>query len=367
MTISCSSLFSTLLVSCGLIFLLNLILTKKKLCSLFCVDFLCVLVCIVVLRLCLPVEFFFTKSVYSSHLMTALRNIAVFKIGSYPLYHILFAIWGAGILFHLIRYIRKVFMINTFYNKVVQNAKCVPLNDFIDISAGKKINVYISELVSSPMVLGFHRNIFLPAVEFSNEELENILCHELMHIQNHDILIKQGINLLAIVYWWFPPMKQLSKNVQLFLEIRVDSKAVDMTNKEKLFSYIYTLIDVQKKLTVQSDPVFEKGAAYLISDQVSTLEYRIHYLLKENIGKKTKLILLSFLVCLPILSNLIILEPNYENAKPIEGCWTEDYIIENGIVIEHKDHTYSLTVDGESANLTNPTQLIEQGITFKKE
>lgn len=142
MTISCSSLFSTLLISCGLIFLLNLILTKKKLCSLFCVDFLCVLVCIVVLRLCLPVEFFFTKSVYSSHLMTALRNIAVFKIGLYPLYHILFAIWGAGILFHLIRYIRKVFMIDTFYSKVVQNAKCVPLNDFIDISAGKR-SMYI--------------------------------------------------------------------------------------------------------------------------------------------------------------------------------------------------------------------------------
>lgn len=107
MKFSLSSLFITLAISCFLIYLLNVVLTKKKLYSFFCIDFLCLLVLIVVLRLCLPVELFFTKSIRSMYFMTGLRNFFFLEVDGYPLYMIFFCIWGAGCAVSLIRYIKS--------------------------------------------------------------------------------------------------------------------------------------------------------------------------------------------------------------------------------------------------------------------
>lgn len=368
MIFSVSSLFNTLLVSCLLIFLLNLVLTKKRMCSLFCVDFLCLLVCIVVLRLCLPFEFFFTKSLKSKYLMTHIRDFYMFEIFGYPLYQILFLVWGIGIVICMIKYIRKMIWIDQFYQKIVQNAKCFPIDGLLEKPVEPNVNVYVSDLVSAPMVLGFHKSILLPDIEFDQSELENILCHELQHIKNHDILIKHMVNLLSIAYWWFPPMKKLSKNIGLVLEIRVDSKVVDLADKEKLFGYTHTLIDVQKKLTTRFDPQLEKNAAYLINDQVSILEYRINYLLKGEITKKTKFVIMIFLVSLPFLSNAIMLEPYYYDNMMKKGYgYTAEYIVEHCEVIHHKDGTYGLMLNGKEGSLLDPSEFIAQGIKVKEE
>ncbi|EOS59993.1 hypothetical protein C815_01846 [Firmicutes bacterium M10-2] len=368
MTFSLSSLFNTLLVSGVLIFLLNLVLIHKKLYLLFRVDFLCMLVCMVVLHLCLPFEFFFTKSLRSRYLMTYIQDFILLEIYGYPLYQILFLIWGIGIVIYLVKYIRKILWINRFYKKIIQNAQCFSIEDLLEKTIDSNANVYVSKLVSSPMVLGFHKSILLPDIEFDQSELENILYHELQHIKNHDILIKHMLNLLSIVYWWFPPMKKLAKNIGLILEIRVDSKVVDFSDKEKLFGYTHTLIDVQKKLTMLSIPNWKKNAACLIDDQISVLEYRINYLLKEEIKRKTKFIIVIFLVCLPFLSNSIMLEPYYYDNMMEKGYgYTTEYIIENCELIHHKDGTYGLLMNGKEGSLIDPSGFIAQGIKVKEE
>ncbi len=367
MKFSLSSLFITLAISCFLIYLLNVVLTKKKLYSFFCIDFLCLLVLIVVLRLCLPVELFFTKSIRSMYFMTGLRNFFFLEVDGYPLYTIFFCIWGAGCAVSLIRYIKKLWVIENLYKKIVKNAECFALNDLFEKPVNDEVDVFVSSKISSPMVLGFHKNILLPDVEFSKEELDNILQHELQHIRNHDILIKQIINVLSIIYWGFPPMKRLSKNMQLFLEIRVDSKVVEFSDKEKLFSYAYTLVHVQKRLAGRSAHELENNGTFLINDQISVLEYRINYLLKGNVRKKTKALVRAFLIALPILSYSVILEPYYVHSQDVDGCWTEKQVAEEAVLIHHKDDTYSVLINGENATIQNPDRLIDQGITVKEE
>ena len=74
MRFSFSSLLMTLIAASVLILLLHLILTGKKHYRLFRTDFLGILMIAVLLRILFPVEFFFTISIYSEHVMTAVRD-----------------------------------------------------------------------------------------------------------------------------------------------------------------------------------------------------------------------------------------------------------------------------------------------------
>ena len=109
------------------------------------------------------------------------------------------------------------------------------------------IPVYRSDLVPSPMVIGFKKAIFLPETEFDHKELVNILEHELTHLRNKDIYIKNLINLLTIIYWWFPPIYVLQRQIDLFLEIRVDNKVTGNYSEKESLQYAQTLVSVQKK------------------------------------------------------------------------------------------------------------------------
>lgn len=75
----------------------------------------------------------------------------------------------------------------------------------------------------------------------------------------------------------------------------------------------------------------------------------------------------AFLIALPILSYSIVLEPYYVHSKDDDGYWTEDQMAEEAVLIHHKDDTYSVLINGESATIQNPDRLIDQGITVKEE
>lgn len=91
-------------------------------------------------------------------------------------------------------------------------------------------------------------------------------------------------------------------------------------------------------------------------------------MLKEEIKRKTKFIIVIFLVCLPFLSNSIMLEPYYYDNMMEKGYgYTTEYIIENCELIHHKDGTYGLLMNGKEGSLIDPSGFIAQGIKVKEE
>ena len=73
---------------------------------------------------------------------------------------------------------------------IVKNAKITSVGEYLQDHDHCDIPVYRSDLVPSPMVIGFKKAIFLPETEFDHKELVNILEHELTHLRNKDIYIK---------------------------------------------------------------------------------------------------------------------------------------------------------------------------------
>lgn len=367
MEITISSLFITILLSTLMIYFLNFFMKNSNKFKIFRTDFFTFLILVIVLRILFPVELFFTKSIYISSIMNPIMEFFNYELSSnITILHISLSIWLFGFIIFGFRFIHELVVSYKISNKIQEKSICYKVSDFLNNYDGKDYPIMISDIVKSPMVFGLKNIIFLPQIEFSKVDVYNIIHHEIRHIKNHDIFIKIFINLITILYWWFPPVYVLSKNINLFLEIRVDDQVTRNMSANSRIDYTQSLINVQKKINVQKN----KSLAYssFIDDSANILAYRIHYLMDGDFIKKTKSIFLILLCILPFLSNMIILEPAYHNSDLVEDTMTiED--ISKGYIVQHKDGSYSLILNEQKANIGNliPKDLANLPIIKEKE
>lgn len=248
MRFSASSLFITLCISFLLILLLDILLSYKKSYKLFRTDFITVLIVVVVVRMFVPLEFKFTKTIIVPTIMNPIIVLLQYKIyANVQVYQFLLLVWVLGIIWNLIKWIRAIQITKDMYKRIEKHSEHYHISNFIDNYQEENYVVLKTNYVSSPMVMGFNKTILIPDVCLSQENLKNVLLHETWHIKNHDVCNKQIINLLVIMYWWFIPVYRLRDKIDLFLEMRVDYQTTNPFSKEEVMKYMYTLIEIQKK------------------------------------------------------------------------------------------------------------------------
>lgn len=357
MNFSISSLLITCIVSTLLIVLLNFLLTTKKNYRFVRSNVIIALSFIIIARLCLPIEYRFTKTIpvpfFMNPLMTFLTYPLILDI---PIYVILISLWILGILFNLVRYIRELLYLNRMFKKLEEQSEICKIKNLLPDYNGNNYDVLITSYCDSPKVLGSKKVIILPNIHFEEDKLQIILMHEIKHIENHDYYIKQFVNFLTITYWWFPPVYILRKNIDLFLEIRVDEKVVKKMSERERLNYAQFLIHVQKSLVNKTDPFAKEYYSFLIDDSSNVLEYRIRYILEESFMKKTNYLLLVVICSLVFFSNSIIFEASFPapSAETPYVTISED-TLNNAYIIQHKDGTYTLFIDGEQGSIEDPT------------
>lgn len=197
--------------------------------------------------------------------------------------------------------------------------------------------------------MGSKPSIYLPETAYTKEELHNILYHELQHIHHKDLWIKQLINGVVILYWWFLPVYVLRKQIDLYLEMRADNAVIGKMSREEYLEYAQSILDVQRK-QVEQKGFPSRMTTCFISDGTKSLSYRIDFLLQGEPKRKTSAVLLLFAFLLPFLSNAIVIEPFYVNAETTKGTFTEEQMAES-YIIEHTDGSYTLVVDEEKMPL----------------
>ena len=350
MRFSASSLFITLCISFLLILLLDILLSYKKSYKLFRTDFITVL--IVVVRMFVPLEFKFTKTIIVPTIMNPIIVLLQYKIyANVQVYQFLLLVWALGIIWNLIKWIRAIQITKDMYKRIENHSEHYHIRDFIDNYQEEDYAVLRTNYVSSPMVIGFNKTILIPDVYLSEKNLKNVLLHETWHIKNHDVYIKQIINLLVIMYWWFIPVYRLRDKIDLFLEMRVDNQTTNSFSKEKVMKYMHTLIEIQKN--IQSKNEFKgQSTHFIIQDNAHVLEYRINYLMDGMYRKKTNRILMIIVFALPLLTNSIILESEFNPPNGKDMYNQSD--IDKGYIIKHKDGTYELVLGNTHLEISNP-------------
>ena len=355
MRLTISSFLIMLVMTSILIILFHLLLTRKKSHTLFRADFLTIVLIVILLRILLPIELPFTFSLYSTVIMTTIKDFLLFELWpSFSMIHLLLIIWFIGSMIQLTRYLLKMKKLQQLLKSIQQAAQHHMISEYISKEEG--IDVYITKAVSTPMVMGSRPSIYLPETAYTKEELQNILHHELQHIYHKDLWIKQLINVVVILYWWFVPIYLLRKQINLYLEMRADSAVIKEMNKEEYLDYAQSILDVQKK-QIEKKRFSSKMSTCFISDGTKSLSYRLDFLIQGEPKRKTNGILLALTFVLPFLSNVVIIEPFYINTETTKGTFAEEQIAES-YIIEHIDGTYTLVVDGEKMPLIElPTSI----------
>ena len=193
--------------------------------------------------------------------------------------NILAYVWLIGaialMLLNVLRYIR----LNIKIRKNSEVISCPETRAYTD----RKINVRVWENVASPFITGIFRPmLILPKTELSEEQLHNILRHEMTHFKRHDILYKWFAEFVKCVHWFNPTSWYVSKQIASECEISCDiSVTKNMSGSEEM-SYVSTILSLlptgkskQLPLTTQmaSSKKFLKRRFVMIKNKKTTSRF----------------------------------------------------------------------------------------------
>ena len=155
--------------------------------------------------------------------------------------NILAYVWLIGaialMLLNVLRYIR----LNIKIRKNSEVISCPETRAYTD----RKINVRVWENVASPFITGIFRPmLILPKTELSEEQLHNILRHEMTHFKRHDILYKWFAEFVKCVHWFNPTSWYVSKQIAAECEISCDMSVTKNMSGSEEMSYVSTILSL---------------------------------------------------------------------------------------------------------------------------
>lgn len=113
---------------------------------------------------------------------------------------------------------------------------------------GKKVKIWISDFVSSPVTIGFLKPLILvPAAAISQltpAQLEAVLLHELAHIRRHDYLLNLLVNIVKTVLYFNPFVKAFSQIIEREREKSCDELVLQFEYDS--YDYASALLTLQK-------------------------------------------------------------------------------------------------------------------------
>ncbi|MCL2187940.1 MAG: M56 family metallopeptidase [Defluviitaleaceae bacterium] len=171
---------------------------------------------------------------------------------SWSWWQISFAVWLAGmllfVLYQGIRHYRFVKMAYRWRENII-NGQVLSIFESLKSEMGitKRICIYVCPLVGSPMLIGiFNPKILLPTTELTEDELQFILKHELVHYKRKDLLYKFLV-LFAMAMHWFNPIVYLSvKAINILCETSCDTEVVNGTDTNTRQMYSEVIVGVVK-------------------------------------------------------------------------------------------------------------------------
>lgn len=174
----------------------------------------------------------------------------------------------------------------------------------------------------SPVSLGiFRKKICLPLdASFTEKELEYIFFHELYHFRNGDHLLHLTARLAQCIFWWFPLVKLLARDLEEFMELRCDACVAGGMNLEEKEGYLRTMIKILKRERNPWKKVQGTLLEFAPSDKKLLLERFQNVVDCELISKRKKfgdILQLGCLLGVYLFSYCFILYPAFE-PDPVE-------------------------------------------------
>ncbi|ADL50235.1 M56 family metallopeptidase [Clostridium cellulovorans] len=155
-------------------------------------------------------------------------------------------IWILGTVISIIVTLKGYF----WFNKVLRYAN-KPATDeenkiLLEVSCGKSnIRLARNKFIKTPMALGIFRPcIIIPDDDFDENQIRNILLHEVSHLNRFDITIKWLTMIVTSIHWFNPLMYFIKKEINKACELACDENVIKGLNSQEKQAYGDTLIAV---------------------------------------------------------------------------------------------------------------------------
>jgi bla regulator protein blaR1 len=180
----------------------------------------------------------------------------------------------------------------------------------------KRVYVWMSDLVKSPVTIGYLKPIILLPVaalsQLSTQQTEAVLLHELSHIKRYDYFINLVTKLIQTVLYFNPFVKAFSKIIETEREKSCDETVIQFQYEPH--SYASALVALEKASYI-AKPTLAMGAA---DGKGSEFRQRIEWILgvnKKPVFSFHKLAgLLAGFLCFIALNALLIVSPPVSKA-----------------------------------------------------
>ena len=313
---------------------------------------------LIILRFAFPLEFFFTQNLP----LPKFFSFFISKIlhpywGTVCIWHILMVIWGIGIAYNLLCYIREyinlMHFIHSHSDNVTDTERYQKAIRQIDACKNRQnFFVYESTDICSPMICGiFQPRVLLPKhLSLSDTDLELILRHEISHYYHKDLLLKMSTELICIIYWWNPICRILRRQINIILELRIDHE-LSVSSAEQKLAYYSCLLDTAKQAV--NETLCSPHIIYFCRNSRSILYHRVEIGLHASHHQYTgiKIMITTLLATTYVVSYLFILEPFYispQYEKSTAGTMSPEFFY-----IVNDTGTYDIYYQGKHIETTD--------------
>lgn len=353
---SFSTILMTILASNLIIVLITFCFRHRKIMLSIGYRLLAVFLVFTLIRFLFPFELPFAKNIYLSgvfpncisYFRHPFYQIGFFKISLWSIFE---CVWFVGILVKLRRHIKDCRGSARFiaaHGRDVSRKE--PYKTLLDDICGKRKNPFRVILLSPldvPQVYGIlSPRILIPAhMELNREELDFVLHHEAYHYFHRDILIKEAVSLLCILYWWNPACKLFQEQVGLILEMHVDDSLVS-NHSDSETAYLHSLVHIME-VASGANPEVPSGLTVAIASKNSEeLTKRFQMLCHKNKRKSIPIFLglLATVAFIYIGSYGIILEVS--TYASVEANSEDLGIEENFYAVPGENGSYEIYYNG---------------------
>jgi len=194
---------------------------------------------------------------------------------------VLGGIWAAGEIYRLGKYVYW----HILHKKMVRtlepvNAEIHRIGAQVGIALGIKrpVELLSGSVLFTAELAGWKKPVvLLPAYEYTEDQVENIVTHELMHYRNRDRVVRELAIVLHCVHWFNPIVKHLHRSLERWDELYCDRCVCEQKyigNKE----YAGTLMYMSEKMVEKREAfmaiAFSERGTNMIERMGEVLAYR---------------------------------------------------------------------------------------------
>lgn len=302
---------------------------------------------IIFLRICIPVNFPFTYTIYSSKLLLPIAKIFYMPIASssYRLFDILILCWLLIAVIKLGKLCIRIIHLNKYLNAytITEGNQYSKLFASVKKYCPKSIRIAVIPHNISPAFSGIlYPTIIFPEYSdcFSLEELDYICMHEINHYKNHDLWVKMLLEIISCIHWWNPLVYLMKRDYALTLELTNDYLLKKNHPNYNSIYYAELILKIAK-LTECSSFNGSNELMPFVRKHNSDLDVRISFTLKSSkakIKEKTQLIIHTIIIfAIMIFSLLFVID--FTTRTPT-------LVIENSYEINSSNTYFIHTPDG---------------------